>query len=270
MGRACSREDPDGLWAGGVLPAAFTFASGEAGQPGRRRCTLQTLLVLGLDPDSESARRAVALVGQNGRWEHAGQPSSMVRSSPAATGGRSGPARTSAWTSRRSSTASSAKDSRTADGTARQRTDRCDRRSTRRSTCSTVCSRSSERPAAPTRYAPRVERVRSTCSSAACSAARAPASGKGDLSRAAPVLLALRRAAGARPFPGADAEPDPAWRKQSRWCGRSSNRRTLVARPHPSRSRPLRHRGRRPESLEIRFALRASIGGTPDGSALRR
>ncbi len=73
--RLLAAEDPDGLWAGGAcFPAAFTFASGEAGQPWTATMhTLQTLLVLGLDPDSESARRAVALVGQNGRWEHAGQ-----------------------------------------------------------------------------------------------------------------------------------------------------------------------------------------------------
>ncbi len=35
--------------------------------------TLQTLQLLGLDPTSESARRAVALVAQNCRWEHDGQ-----------------------------------------------------------------------------------------------------------------------------------------------------------------------------------------------------
>ena len=35
--------------------------------------TLQTLQLLGLDPASQSARRAIALVAENGRWEHAGQ-----------------------------------------------------------------------------------------------------------------------------------------------------------------------------------------------------
>ena len=35
--------------------------------------TLQTLQLLGLDPASESARRAIGLVAENGRWEHAGQ-----------------------------------------------------------------------------------------------------------------------------------------------------------------------------------------------------
>jgi hypothetical protein len=35
--------------------------------------TLQTLQILGLDPASRSARRAIGLVAENGRWEHAGQ-----------------------------------------------------------------------------------------------------------------------------------------------------------------------------------------------------
>ena len=35
--------------------------------------TLQTLRIFGLDPSSLSARRAIALVVQNGRWEHDGQ-----------------------------------------------------------------------------------------------------------------------------------------------------------------------------------------------------
>src|SRR5262245_49860855 len=35
--------------------------------------TLQTLQLLGLDPASESAHHAIALVAENGRWEHEGQ-----------------------------------------------------------------------------------------------------------------------------------------------------------------------------------------------------
>ena len=35
--------------------------------------TLQTLQILGLDPASASARRAIALVAEHGRWEHEGQ-----------------------------------------------------------------------------------------------------------------------------------------------------------------------------------------------------
>ena len=36
--------------------------------------TLQTLQLFGLDPESEAARRAIGLVAEHGRWEHAGQP----------------------------------------------------------------------------------------------------------------------------------------------------------------------------------------------------
>jgi hypothetical protein len=71
--RLLALEDPDGLWAGGAcFPASY--AGDGAGQPWTATMhTLQTLQVLGLDPASQSARRAVALVAENGRWEHAGQ-----------------------------------------------------------------------------------------------------------------------------------------------------------------------------------------------------
>jgi hypothetical protein len=71
--RLLALEDPDGLWAGGAcFPASNT--GGEPGQPWTATMhTLQTLQLLGLDPASESARRAIALVARNGRWEHAGQ-----------------------------------------------------------------------------------------------------------------------------------------------------------------------------------------------------
>ena len=46
-----------------------------AGQPWTATMhSLQTLQLLGLDPATESARRAIALVAENGRWEHDGQP----------------------------------------------------------------------------------------------------------------------------------------------------------------------------------------------------
>ncbi len=72
-GRLLALEDPDGLWDGGAcFPASFT--GGEPGQPWTATMhTLQTLQLLGLDPASESARRAIGLVARNGRWEHAGQ-----------------------------------------------------------------------------------------------------------------------------------------------------------------------------------------------------
>ncbi len=73
--RLLAVEDSDGLWAGGAcFPAHFSFAAGEAGQPWTATMhTLQTLQLLGLDPTCDSARRATALVAENGRWEHAGQ-----------------------------------------------------------------------------------------------------------------------------------------------------------------------------------------------------
>jgi hypothetical protein len=71
--RLLALEDDDGLWAGGAcFPASYT--GDEPGQPWTATMhTLQTLQLLGLDPASPSARRAVALVAANGRWEHDGQ-----------------------------------------------------------------------------------------------------------------------------------------------------------------------------------------------------
>jgi hypothetical protein len=71
--RLLALEGADGLWDGGAcFPAAY--AGGEPGQPWTATMhTLQTLQIFGLDPASEAARRAVKLVAENGRWEHAGQ-----------------------------------------------------------------------------------------------------------------------------------------------------------------------------------------------------
>jgi hypothetical protein len=73
--RLLAAEDPNGLWAGGAcFPASDDFAGGGPGQPWTATMhTLQTLQILGLEPASASARRAVALVAENGRWEHDGQ-----------------------------------------------------------------------------------------------------------------------------------------------------------------------------------------------------
>jgi len=71
--RLLALEDASGLWDGGAcFPGSYT--GDEPGQPWTATLnTLQTLQLLGLDPRSESARRAVAGVAANGRWEHAGQ-----------------------------------------------------------------------------------------------------------------------------------------------------------------------------------------------------
>ena len=71
--RLLALEEPGGLWDGGAcFPASY--AGSEPGQPWTATMhTLQTLQLLGLDPASESSRRAIGLVAENGRWEHAGQ-----------------------------------------------------------------------------------------------------------------------------------------------------------------------------------------------------
>jgi hypothetical protein len=71
--RLLALEGADGLWEGGAcFPAAYS--GGEPGQPWTATMhTLQTLQILGLDPACEAARRAIPLVAEHGRWEHAGQ-----------------------------------------------------------------------------------------------------------------------------------------------------------------------------------------------------
>ena len=71
--RLLALEGADGLWDGGAcFPASY--AGGEPGQPWTPTMhSLQTLQIFGLDPASPAARRAIALVAEHGRWEHAGQ-----------------------------------------------------------------------------------------------------------------------------------------------------------------------------------------------------
>jgi hypothetical protein len=71
--RLLALQGPDGLWDGGALfPAGYR--GGEPGQPWTTTMhTLQTLVILGLDPTCAAARRAVDLVAANATWEHAGQ-----------------------------------------------------------------------------------------------------------------------------------------------------------------------------------------------------
>ncbi len=75
--RILALQDDDGQWAGGAcFPAGgFTWRDEGEGQPWTATLpTLQMLHDFGVDPDAERVRRAVALVRDNCRWEHAGQP----------------------------------------------------------------------------------------------------------------------------------------------------------------------------------------------------
>ena len=67
-------QDEDGLWAGGACFPAH-WRSEHHGQPWTSTLpTLQLLVEFGIDPNDQRVRRAVALVKENCRWEHAGQP----------------------------------------------------------------------------------------------------------------------------------------------------------------------------------------------------
>ena len=62
--RLLALQAADGQWGGGTY-----FPYGLATKP-----TLQLLRDMGLDPESDAARSAIALVREKSRWEHAGQP----------------------------------------------------------------------------------------------------------------------------------------------------------------------------------------------------
>jgi hypothetical protein len=75
--RLLSLEDEDGQWAGGAfLPREFDVQEWkDVGQPWTATSfSLSQLREFGLDPASDRASRAVALIGANSRWDHAGEP----------------------------------------------------------------------------------------------------------------------------------------------------------------------------------------------------
>jgi hypothetical protein len=75
--RLLALQGDDGQWAGGACFPARSFGWREEGQGQPWTSTLPTLQLLhdlGVDPECETVRRAVARVGENCRWEHAGQP----------------------------------------------------------------------------------------------------------------------------------------------------------------------------------------------------
>jgi hypothetical protein len=72
-----SLQGDDGQWAGGAcFPArSFNWRAEGQGQPWTATLpTLQLLHDLGVDPGHERVQRAVAMVREGCRWEHAGQP----------------------------------------------------------------------------------------------------------------------------------------------------------------------------------------------------
>ncbi|HLZ10096.1 MAG TPA: hypothetical protein VKT80_16010 [Chloroflexota bacterium] len=75
--RLLSLQGQDGQWAGGAcFPArSFNWREENQGQPWTSTLpTLQLLYDFGVDPSSHRVRRAVELVRDHSRWEHAGQP----------------------------------------------------------------------------------------------------------------------------------------------------------------------------------------------------
>jgi hypothetical protein len=74
--RLLALQGEDGQWAGGAyFPARQLQLPQEPGQPWISTLpTLQLLRDLGIDPRTESVRKAIALVRDHCRWEHAGQP----------------------------------------------------------------------------------------------------------------------------------------------------------------------------------------------------
>jgi hypothetical protein len=74
--RLLALQGEDGQWAGGAcFPArSFNWSDENQGQPWISTLpTLQLLRDFGVDPCSDRVRRAVALVRDHCRWEHAGQ-----------------------------------------------------------------------------------------------------------------------------------------------------------------------------------------------------
>lgn len=74
--RLLALQGEDGQWAGGAcFPAHSSNWRAEGGQPWTSTLpTLQLLHDLGVDPEAERVRRAIASVRDHCRWEHAGQP----------------------------------------------------------------------------------------------------------------------------------------------------------------------------------------------------
>ena len=74
-GLLLAARDPDGQWAGGACFPGDFRGDLSSGQPWTSTFpSLALLREFGVDPSAESIREAIALVRENCRWEHAGQP----------------------------------------------------------------------------------------------------------------------------------------------------------------------------------------------------
>lgn len=72
--RLLAARDEDGQWAGGACFPADFRGDFSTGQPWTSTFPTLTLLwEFGIDPEVASVREAIALVGENSRWEHDGQ-----------------------------------------------------------------------------------------------------------------------------------------------------------------------------------------------------
>ena len=73
--RLLALQGDDGQWAGGACFPAHGWRREHEGQPWTSTLpTLQLLHDFGIDPSDARVRRAVTLVSDRCRWEHAGQP----------------------------------------------------------------------------------------------------------------------------------------------------------------------------------------------------
>jgi hypothetical protein len=74
--RLLALQGADGQWAGGAcFPARSLREPDEQGQPWTSTLpTLQLLHDFGIEGSADTVRRAVAMVAEHCRWEHAGQP----------------------------------------------------------------------------------------------------------------------------------------------------------------------------------------------------
>jgi hypothetical protein len=73
--RLLALRDDDGQWAGGACFPGDFRGDFSQGQPWTSTFpTLYLLREFGIDPSAKPVAEAVALVGENCRWEHAGQP----------------------------------------------------------------------------------------------------------------------------------------------------------------------------------------------------